>query len=247
MSSDITIYPFNLLSESGSTVTVTGTADTGYPETRLYDRSIGLHWKDTVTEAKNFQVDAGAAVSIDFLAIVGHNFDGEDLEWQYSDTGAWAGEESDFVTDWTQSGNAQIIKTATAASHRYWQVTLSSMANPQCAEIYMSKGYTFDVMINPSGPRLDRVQWNITEGGLERSTKRGDVRRVRNYQWFLSAADLATFNDTVLPYLDELSLPFFLRDHNDDYFLARFGEAPGHVWDNPNYTHVPVSFIEVLG
>ena len=40
----IKFYPYNIL-EFG-TVTVTGDPDSGYPESRLYDRAISLYWKD---------------------------------------------------------------------------------------------------------------------------------------------------------------------------------------------------------
>ena len=56
---DTILYTNNIL-ESG-TLTVSGTADTGFPESRLYDRSISLYWKDTITEAKYFTVDQGVA------------------------------------------------------------------------------------------------------------------------------------------------------------------------------------------
>jgi len=58
MADTIKFYPYNIL-ESG-TVTVTGTADTGYPESRLYDRSINLLWKYTTGAMEIiFQVDQG--------------------------------------------------------------------------------------------------------------------------------------------------------------------------------------------
>ena len=127
----ITLYTRNIL-ETG-TVTVTGTPDTGYPESRLYDRCISLYWLDTVTEAKNFVVDQGASgnLAVDFLAIEKHNFNGEDMQWQWS-TDNFAADINDAVTDWTQGDNNQIIKTlGSDLTKRYWRVTVTSMANPQ--------------------------------------------------------------------------------------------------------------------
>ena len=43
MPDNLTIYPFNLLGESG--VTVTASADAAYPKGRLYDRSIDFYWQ----------------------------------------------------------------------------------------------------------------------------------------------------------------------------------------------------------
>ncbi len=242
--SQITIYPTNIL-ESG-TVTVTGDPDSGYPEARIHDRSIDFLWKDTVTEAKDFHVDQGASsLDVDFLAVAAHNFDGEDLEWQHSDDdAAW----TDAATDWTQADDDLIIKTLSAAlTHRYWQLTLTSMANPQCAEIFMGVGYSFDVQAPrpPSGRDLDNVQWNRTVGGSERSTKFGPVRRSRTYSLFLSAAELVQF-DLAMAYLDDYSNPFFVTDHAGDTFFARLAGPPNINWDHKTHTHISLSLLEVL-
>jgi len=242
--SQIIIYPYNIL-ESG-TVTVTGTPDTGYPEARLHDRSIDFLWKDTVTEAKDFHVDqGGGALAVDFLAVAGHNFNGEDLAWQYADTlPAW----SDAIANWTQAGDDLIIKTlSSGAAHRYWQLTLTSMVNPQCAEIFMGKGYAFDIQAPqpPSGQDLDNVQWNRTVGGSDRSTKFGPARRSRTYSLFLSAAELAEF-DAAMAYLDEYSKPFFITDHAGDTFFARLNGPPSQAWDHKTHTHINLSILEVL-
>ena len=219
MANTITIYPYNILEDG--TVTVTGTPDTGYPESRLYDRAISLYWKDTVTEAKTFHVDQGASgnVAVDFLAINRHNFDGEDMQWQWSENDVdW----TDAVTDWTQGDNLQIVKTmGTELTKRYWRMTLSSMANPKCAEIFMSLGYSFSILHSPGpvGSKTSNVQWNRTVGGSERSTKFGNRRRRRAYQISLTAANLAILR-TVLDFLDEMSKPFYIRDHEDNYIFC---------------------------
>lgn len=246
MDSYITIYPDNILEDG--TVTVTGTADTGYPESRLYDRAISLFWQDTVTEAKTFVVDYGAAVAVDFLSIEKHNFDGADMQWQYSETGAWSGEEVDAATDWTQSGNTQIIKTMAASqSKQYWRVTLSSMANPRCSEIYMSLGYDFNIKANPgpAGSRISNVQWNRTVGGSERSIKFGDRRRRRSYQIHLSSADLTIWR-TVLDFLGEMEKPFYIKDHEGDYFLCHFAGDPDEMFYSAPRTMINFDIIEVL-
>ena len=84
MADKITLYTRNIL-ETGA-VTVTGTPDTGFPVSRLYDRSIDFYWKDTVTEAKDFKIDQGASgnLAVDALIIDKHNFNGIDLKLQYS-------------------------------------------------------------------------------------------------------------------------------------------------------------------
>lgn len=241
----VIFYPANIL-ESG-TVTVTGTPDTGYPAARLYDRDRTLYWKDSVTEAKVFHVDQGATgiLDVDALFVGRHNFSGADMQWQYSDNDVdW----SDAVDDWTQADNELIAKVLGAAiEHRYWQLTLSSMADPQCAEIFMSAGYTFNpITAMPGrGPDAANVRWQRTVGGIERSTKFGDTRRTRQYTFKMSAVEFASFA-TVLGYLNDYARPFFIKDHLDNYFMARFDGEPEVDFNHNTHTQVTVRLIEKL-
>lgn len=241
----VIFYPQNILEDG--TVTVSGTPDTGFPESRLYDRAISLFWKDTVVGAVDFHVDQGAADTnaVDFLAIEKHNLNGKVLEWQWStDDSSW----TDAVTDWTQGDNAQIIKTlSTALTKRYWQVTLTSMTNPKCSEVYMGLGYSFNLKLNPSPQKtdIDNVRWNRSIGGLSRSTKFGDARKSRTYSFLLSAAQLTNF-ETMTALLDEYSKPFYIKDHDDAYWLARFASIPLFDLFDSTYTQVTVNLIEQL-
>jgi hypothetical protein len=243
----VNFYPFNLLALA--TVDVTGDPDTGFPESRLYDRAISLYWRDTATEAKSFHIDQGAAgnLAVDFLAVAKHNFDGTALAWQYS-SDDFSVDINDAVPAWTQSGNAQIIKLPVAAiTSRYWRLTLASMANPRCSEIYLSNGFAFNCLReqNPSGEDAANVQWNTTVGGVERSTKYGPTRRVRRYTFYLSETEFADFK-AVADYLDDYSLPFYFKDHKGAYFLARFAEVPQFDFNHATHTMVSVQLIEML-
>lgn len=245
----VTLYTKNIF-ESG-TVTVTGTADTGYPESRLHDRSIDFYWKDTAsTTPYYFTVvqPSTAQKSVDFLAIERHNFSGKELRWQ-SDTGstAWP----DATTNWTQGDNNQIIKElSTTVTKLKWRVTVatsSGITNPKCSEIYMSAGSSFAIMAqpSPSADELANVQWNKTIGGLERSTKFGDERRVRNYTLFLSTAELNTFRSNMAD-TSGYSKPFYIKDHKGEYFLARLSGPPTEQYDDKTYTRIGLNLIEVL-
>lgn len=245
--SEITLYTRNIL-ETG-TVTVTGDPDAGFPESRLYDRAISLFWKDTITEAKNFVVDQGAAgnLAVDFLAVQRHNFSGADMQWQYSNDN-FSADINDAVTDWNQGDNNQIIKTiAAAATHRYWRVTLASMANPKCGEIFMSFGRTFEVKASPSPAygEKDNVQWNRTVGGLERSTKFGDERRVREYGLFLSASDLTEFK-AAMTELNGYAKPFYIKDDEGAYFMCRLLSVPEPMGDHKTHKRIQLSVIEMI-
>jgi len=246
MGESITIFPYNIL-ESG-TVTVTGTPDTGYPEARLWDRSRNLFWKDTVTQAKTFLVDQGAAgsLAVDLLWIAGHNFDGEDMQFQWS-ADNFAADTNDAVTDWTQSGYSDIVKTLTALTKRYWRVTVSSIINPMCAEICMSKGYEFGVQakLAPRHGFAPNVQWSRSIGGQESSVKLGEDKRSRRYILRLDSSGLADF-ETVIGYLNGWAYPFLFKDKDGNYFMARFSESPNYKYFNKNYTEIDVSIIEML-
>ena len=244
--SKVKLYTYNILEDG--TLTVTGTADSGYPESRLYDREISLYWKDTVTEAKTFHVDQGATVkNVDFLAIAGHNFSGETIAFQYSDNDAdWY----DAVTSWSQSDNADIVKTLTSAlSHRYWRVTVTSMTNPQCAEIFMSAAYEFRVDFNrmPTGQQRSNVRWQETVGGADRSIKYGNRRRIRTYQLALDSTAFSNF-ETAVDYLDENSKPFYVKDHRNDYYLCRLLGDPeeDYITDSDGFTLASLQLIEQL-
>ena len=246
MGAKVTLYTRNIL-ETG-TVTVTGTPDTGYSEERLYDRCIDLYWLDTVTGAVDFTVDqgAGAALPVDSLFIDGHNFDGEDLQWQYS-TDNFSGDINDMVTDWTQSGSDLITKSASAQTRRYWRVTLSSMTNPQATEIFMSYGYEFGVQArpNPNLREIPNVVWSRTVGNNERSTKFGDARRVRQYGLYLDSTDLTSWR-AAMDDLDGYSNTFYIKDHEDAYIFGRLDGAPAEDHGNADYTTISFTFLEVL-
>jgi len=243
--SNVTLYTANLLEDG--TVTVTGAADTGYPEARLYDRAIDLYWKDTVTEAKTFHVDQGAAGSqaIDFLGIPKHNFNGEDMQWQWSENDSdW----NDAVTDWTQGDNNQIVKTlGSALTKRYWRVTVPSMANPMCSEIFMSEGLTLEIKAQPSPIIADQpnVQWNKTVGNVERSTKFGNAREAWEYHFNLDATDLAAL-EAAIANLDEYSKPFYICDHRSEYHMVRLLEPLKKDHGHHTNTRVALRVVSLL-
>ena len=246
----IKLYTRNALEDG--TVTVTGTPDTGYPEARLYDRAISFYWKDTVTEAKTFHVDQGASggEAVDALIIDKHNFNGEDMTWQYSTNDAdW----TNAVTPWTQGDNNQIVKTlSTALTKRYWRVTVTSMENPQCSEIFMSYGYEFmvDFVENPQAGDEPNVVWEQSVGGLERSTKLGGARKIRTYALFLenNNDDRITLTDfrAALADLDEYAYPFYFKDHEGNYWLARILSLSRESFISEGHVQRTLEVIEIL-
>jgi hypothetical protein len=245
--SSVILYPYNILAEDAS-VTVTGSPDSGYPESRLYDRSIDFYWKYTNTGDISIECDQGAAgiLDVDFLGIKNHNFSGRTMYWEYSDNGSsW----SDAVTSWSQGNNNQIIKTlAEAIAHRYWRVRVIGAVNPMCSEVWVSAGYEFRISYqgNPSGKPVPNVRWRETLGGMERSTKLGDVRKRRSYLFphFSSEYTLASFREAE-GYLDDYSKPLYIMDHEGAYWFARVVDTE-EKYNTEETAERDIEFLEML-
>lgn len=246
-STSITLYTKSIF-ETAGTVTVAGTPDTGYPESRLYDRCISLYWKDTADTTGYFHADHSSSTPIvDFLAIPKHNFNGETMTWEYSsDNAAW----TKASTNWDQGDNNQIIKTMTSPTTLgdYWRVQITTQtSNPQCSELFISHGYEFDIQAAPEPVKVDapNVQWNRTMGGIERSTKFGDARKQRSYSMFLSSTQVTDFRSCMND-LDEYSKPFYIKDDEGDYWMCRLTDPPAERQDHPTDTHITINIMEQL-
>lgn len=238
---------YNLLDRETSAVSVTGSADAGYPESRLYDRSIDFYWKQTASQTIDIEVDQSDSnnLAIDTLVIDRHNFNGYSMKWQWSDNGSvW----NSAVTDWTQSGNEQIVKTLdTPLTHRYWRVQIVSAVNPMCTEVFMGYAYPFQVRFDEQPEEMDKsnVIWFETLGGIERSVKLGDVRYGRAYSVFLEPAQVTNWR-TAISYLDEYSLPFYVIDHEGNLWLGRFVEVPGGVYPSEQQIMRRFTLMQIL-
>lgn len=244
--SAVTLYTRNLL-ETGA-VAVTG-EDSGFPATRLHDRSIALFWRYTTAGAVEFKVDQGAegTEAVDFLVVARHNFSGKNMAWQYS-ADDFAADIHDAVPGWSQADNLAIVHTLPApVTARYWRVTVETMTDPRCSEIFMGYGLALEIKSrpNPSGRRVSNVQWTQTVGGQERSTKLGDLRRQRSFPLFLGSAELAALRGA-LDALDEYSRPLYLTDDEGATWLCRLMDDPLENFDHKSHTHVTLNVIEML-
>lgn len=243
----INIYPANAL-EDASSITITGTADTGYPEARLYDRGLDFYWKVTATQATTFLMDYGSAIELDCLFIYGHNFNGEDMQFQYS-TDNFAADTNDAVVDWTQGDNNQIVKVMSSSeTKRYWRVTVTSMANPEASELYFSLGYEFTVLndANPQEVEQSNIARLDTVGGTRSAIKYGDTKDQREYTIVLKdATDLSNFKQ-VLTDLDGIYKPFLIEDLDDNYVFVELMSDPVIERLHDSKSYVNLSLLEVL-
>ena len=244
----IRILPFNVLQFDTSSVAVTGTGDSGYPESRLYDLSIDFYYKRTATGDWEVVCDQGAGIDwpvVNTLIIDRHNFTGRVLTWEYSTDGV---SYNDMVDSWTQGDNLQIVKESTiTTAYRYHKFKVAGAVNPQCTEIYMGGYYEFKVRFDepPGENDLDNVVWTATLGGIERSTKLGDVRKGRDYSLFLYPEKLVEWR-AMVDYLDEYSHPFYLKDHEDDYWFARFRSLPNGSFITEQQQEKDIELLEII-
>lgn len=248
MADTIVFYPTNIAETSTSTVTMSGTADTGYPVTRLYDRSKNLMWRHTAPLEYIFKVDQGASdiKQVSIMWVASHNFDGVNIYWQYSDNNSdW----TNASGSWLQSGNDDIIKTADASTHQYWRVNINDpVANATCGEIFMGLGYSFDIMEAPNpthGYDDGNIEWSRSIGGQERGIKFGDRRERINYTLKLNATELTSFQ-AMIDELDDFSKPFIIKDKDGNYSLVRFDPIPSKNSVLTNLTEIDISTIEML-
>jgi hypothetical protein len=231
---------YNILEEG----TVTASADAGYPASRLYDRSLGFYW---MYSSLNISVNQSTILPVDTLIVEGHNFSGGTLQWQYSDDGNnWV----DAVTDWTQSGNGQIVKTIAApASHQYWRLYSTGVSSPRAVEVFMGRMLSLPIIwsSNPTLTHEADVQRERTYGGVDHFIRVGPKRRVRTYTVFMDRSLFPIDSYTAdIEYLDDFSKPLFFIDHEDACFLVWPTSIPSRSDMNEGLTTMQFTFTEVV-
>ena len=192
--SKIVTYVDNLLEDG--TVTVSPAADSSYPAYRLYDRHIGRSFKfGSVVNPSTIKIDQGATGSTEIDTIIipnGHNLDGLTLTLEYSENNSdWT-----QADQWSQSGTGNIQRTFTAATKRYWRLSVASPSSaPSLYELFLTKSYTWER--NPE--ELDRInfpEFNVVRvqdaGGRPRFIELGEAREYREYSLYKISGDHRT-------------------------------------------------------
>lgn len=267
MGESVTLHGFNLL-ELGA-VAVNADADTGYPASRLYDRSKGLIWKtsggeqelsitvEQVVDLFGYSNDdfgwdgdgfgregAPGLRDIDTLWVGGHNFAGHEIVWESSENG----------TDWTersrwwQSDDDPIVQVlGSAVTAQFWRLRVEEIGGAECGEIIMTEAVAIGIRNTPA-PMHDHepaVVWSRSLGGLDRSIKYGDSRAMRRYVLDVTAANLTDFQAFVAD-LDEFSRPFLVKDKDDAYRLMRFSPVPAEDYFSRLRTRLTLDLVEVF-
>ena len=163
--------------------------------------------------------------------------------------GTWCSESwSDAVTDWTQSGTDDIVKTlGSSQTKRYWKVTVSSITNPMAGEIIMGLAYEFDILARPDpvAGDLSNVAWTRSIGGQERGIQIGGKRRLRTYGVSLNSSELSSFRQIVED-IEDYSKHFLFKDADGEWFLARFEVPPQEIYYNISETRLHLRVMEAL-
>jgi hypothetical protein len=244
ISSKVQLLAYNLLEEG--VVSVTG-VDSGYPASRLYDRSLGFYCMYSVTSAYTIVANQNAlALPVDTLVVEGHNLNGVLIQWQYSSNG------SAYTTalSWTQSGNGQIMKQLPAPlTYQYWRLSIGSVQF-QATEVFMGRAMSVPVVWDspPALRQVADVEWQRTYGGVDHSIRIGPKRKARDYTVFMdrSIYPVASLRAD-LEYLDDLSKPIYVIDHEGTCFLAKFESDLQEDHMNEGILTATISVLEIPG
>jgi hypothetical protein len=225
MGSNIYIYSRNIL-ETGTT-TVTGTADTGYPKPRIYDRASDLFWKYTNTGTIIINIDQGStSYAVNAFIVENHNFNGYLISVEYSSNDV---DYSTAVDSWTQSDDNIIdIDFSSTITARYWRITVTSIENPKCGEIFLTLKNEFKINFSQNPSYVDEISesWIRVANDAKRGVQLGSIMKERSYSIFFHCEapyDYVSTFDTIVSELQAAAVPiFYFKDHKDNLFLAKF-------------------------
>ena len=152
--------PYDNIFASG--VTATDTEATGdYSVDYIYDLRPFTRWKADTFGTKYITMDAGAAVPVDSLSIVGHNFGdaAATVSLESSTTGAWGGEEVEQIAGFVPSDNKIIYKQFAQATVRYWRVKIVTVAiAPEIGVLLAGERMDFPIYPDaPFTPKRERI------------------------------------------------------------------------------------------
>jgi len=198
-------------------------AAAGFPASAAANPLTYEFWKPTATPAW-WRVDAGTAVTVDYVGIASHNLAGSTVTVQRSDNNStWVD-----VVSTTPTDNSPIMFLFAAVSARYWRV---SVTGNSVAIGVINIGKVLEMQracfagINPIDlTRRTTIRPNVSEGGqwLGRSIiRQGSGTSVSfrhlTYDWYRANFD---------PFVEQArSYPFFFAWRPEGY-----ANSVGYVW-----------------
>jgi len=204
--------------------------DSSYPVENAFDLRPYKYFKPTAAGTVRLRVDAGSAVSVDSLALMGHNLKtaSASVSVEGSATGAWGGEEVTVLTSFNPSSDKALYKKITSASYRYWQVTITTASViPFIAVLVLGVRLTFERFIkgefNPR-PEGMRSMSNFNETGGQLL---GRVNKARGLKFTLSFQYLTSswVDNTFLPAWDN-----YISTGNPLFLIWDPGNHPDEVY-----------------
>jgi len=164
----IKFYWQTMLSDGGSASTLTATSTlSGTDVNNIYNMLEGDRWEatDATSPQDIIYYTGGTPVAADYLVISGHNLStaGGAATLQYSDTGAWAGEEvnagiiASFADDKTK-----LLEFTNTGTHNYWKLSLTGHSvAPKMAIAIWGLKTTLDYARASFDPHAEDVKANI--------------------------------------------------------------------------------------
>ena len=167
----------NLLAAAASTVTRDTSDATDKPVANAYDYATHSTWQAAATGVAQIDIDAGAAVSADYLGIAAHDLTGKlavsasailieaATASNYSDKATVA-----QIADTDVTVDESIFKAFTSVNKRYWRISINFATVADIGVIFLGERLTIPVGLGPGfappdfAPK-DRVTNQMTEGG----------------------------------------------------------------------------------
>lgn len=209
-----------------------------YPQERIYDGDIHDLWKHNATLTFSISTQLTASTSVDFLAIHSHNFwsvGGVSISWQYYTT-SWQ-----TALTWSQTSSSTIIKTLdTPVTGTRFRVSVNTtIANPQCAEIFMSRKvfnkHPFQPWPVPF--KITNQFVDYTRTGHRWALKNGDTRWACKYNFTLDDTEMAVW-EQCLTDIDDGFKPFYMYDHKGTLRYVELMGPPEMPYEIPNATGI---------
>ena len=229
----------NLLELSTSVISVTN-AIAGFEKELAYNWKTFDGWQAIDAGAVRYTVDLGSAMDVDYWGAASHTLglNGGTIKLQYSATGAFAGEETDFAAEFAPTDDSSMMQyVATPVNARYWSFLITSTPSSFFGVLSLGNAMEFVRAVKvgfqlPREARKNKIMNNKSEGGefLGRSVIRKGF--MSNFKINLQTVDYArgTWHD----FIDHAELKPFFFNWNIDYDDAVY------AWMDKDPT--PVSF-----
>jgi len=161
----------NLVKASASVITVTSEA-AGFEKENALTWRTSSWWQAAAAGTVYFNIDLGSAIAVNCWGVAGHDLtdNAGTIQVQYSATGAFAGEESDFDTVQTPSENETIFRSATQFTRQYWRFKIASTgAASFIANLFLGAALTLEsgmpAGFSPANFNRDRKIFNNKSNG----------------------------------------------------------------------------------